>query len=119
MFDISLEKLVAADPEVIVLGDAAYGTTPDIVKARPGWGTMTAVKTGAIRPANDILVTRPGPRLVEGPARPCSRRSTRSLPRRFRSRLASVAMAISPAAALRRRDDGHPGRGPGRAAVAG
>ncbi|MDP9482907.1 MAG: helical backbone metal receptor [Chloroflexota bacterium] len=65
-FDISLEKLVAADPEVIVLGDAAYGATPAIVKARPGWGTMTAVKTGAIRPSKDILITRPGPRLVEG-----------------------------------------------------
>jgi iron complex transport system substrate-binding protein len=65
-FDISLEKLVAADPEVIVLGDAAYGATPAIVKARPGWGSITAVKTGAIRPAKDILITRPGPRLVEG-----------------------------------------------------
>lgn len=65
-FDISLEKLVAADPEVIVLGDAAYGVTAEIVKARPGWGTMTAVKAGAIRPANDIIITRPGPRLVEG-----------------------------------------------------
>ena len=28
-----------ADPEVIVLGDAAYGTTPEIVAKRPGWGT--------------------------------------------------------------------------------
>lgn len=66
VFSISLERLVAADPEVIVLGDAAYGTTPEIVKARPGWSTMTAVKAGAIRPANDTLITRPGPRLVEG-----------------------------------------------------
>jgi iron complex transport system substrate-binding protein len=63
---IPLEKLVAADPEVIVLGDAAYGTTPEIVAKRPGWGTMTAVKTGAIRPADDVLITRPGPRLAQG-----------------------------------------------------
>ena len=63
---IPLEKLVAADPEVIVLGDAAYGTTPEIVAKRPGWGTMTAVKTGAIRPADDVVITRPGPRLVDG-----------------------------------------------------
>ncbi len=27
---------------------------------------MSAVTTGAIRPANDTLITRPGPRLVEG-----------------------------------------------------
>ena len=63
---IPLEKLVAADPEVIVLGDAAYGTTPEIVAKRPGWGTMTAVKTGAVRPADDVVITRPGPRLVQG-----------------------------------------------------
>jgi iron complex transport system substrate-binding protein len=63
---IPLEKLVAADPEVIVLGDAAYGTTPEIVAKRPGWGTMTAVKTGTIRPADDVVITRPGPRLAEG-----------------------------------------------------
>ena len=65
-YDIPLEKLVTADPEVIVLGDAAYGATAAAVKARSGWGTMTTVKTGAIRPANDTLITRPGPRLGEG-----------------------------------------------------
>ncbi len=64
--DIPLEDLVAADPEVIVLGDGAYGTTADIVAKRPGWGTMAAVKSGAIRPADDVIITRPGPRLVEG-----------------------------------------------------
>lgn len=64
--DIPLEDLVAADPEVIVLGDGAYGTTAEIVAKRPGWGTMTAVKTGAIRPADDVIITRPGPRLAEG-----------------------------------------------------
>ena len=66
VFSIPLEKLVDADPEVIVLGDAAYGTTPAIVAARPGWRSMTAVKTGAVRPIDDTVTTRPGPRLVEG-----------------------------------------------------
>ncbi|MDH5243277.1 MAG: ABC transporter substrate-binding protein [Chloroflexota bacterium] len=65
-FAISLEKLITADPEVIVLGDAAYGVTADAVAGRAGWGVMTAVRDGAIRPANDVIVTRPGPRLVEG-----------------------------------------------------
>lgn len=63
---ISLEELVAADPEVILLGDAAYGVTVEQVAARPGWSGMTAVTTGAIRPIDDILVTRPGPRLIDG-----------------------------------------------------
>jgi iron complex transport system substrate-binding protein len=66
VFEISLERLVAADPEVILLGDTAYGATPAVVAARPGWGGMTAVKRGAIYPVDDIVVTRPGPRLAEG-----------------------------------------------------
>ena len=65
-FAISLEKLIEADPELILLGDAAYGVTSDQVAARPGWKAMTAVKTGAVRPVNDLIVTRPGPRLVQG-----------------------------------------------------
>jgi len=65
-FAIPLERLVTADPEIILLGDAAYGVTADQVAARPGWGTMTAVRTGAIRPVDDVLITRPGPRLAAG-----------------------------------------------------
>jgi len=80
VYSIPLETLLTADPQVIVLGDAAYGTTPEIVTARPGWSVMTAVKDGAIRPVNDVVVTRPGPRLVEG--------------------LRALALAINPAAVL-------------------
>jgi iron complex transport system substrate-binding protein len=65
-FSITLEKLIAADPELILLGDAAYGVTADQVADRTGWEVMTAVKEGAIRPVDDVIVTRPGPRLVEG-----------------------------------------------------
>jgi cobalamin transport system substrate-binding protein len=65
VFSIPLEKLVVADPQLILLGDAAYGTTPAQVAARPGWSVMTAVKTGAIRAVDDTLVSRPGPRIVE------------------------------------------------------
>jgi iron complex transport system substrate-binding protein len=65
-FEMPLERLVQLDPEVIVLGDAAYGTTVEQVVKRPGWRGMTAVRNRAIRPVNDILVTRPGPRLTEG-----------------------------------------------------
>jgi iron complex transport system substrate-binding protein len=66
VFAIPVEKLVAADPQVIVLGDAAYGTTPADVAARPGWGGIAAVTSGAVRPVNDTIVTRPGPRIVDG-----------------------------------------------------
>jgi iron complex transport system substrate-binding protein len=66
VFSISVERLIDLDPEVIVLGDAAYGVCPDAVHQRPGWGSMTAVREDAIRPVDDIIITRPGPRLGEG-----------------------------------------------------
>jgi iron complex transport system substrate-binding protein len=62
----STEKLVQADPQLIILGDAAYGVTADAVAKRPGWGAMTAVKGHRIVGIDDILVTRPGPRLADG-----------------------------------------------------
>lgn len=65
-YSISLEELVAADPEVILLGDAAYGVTADAVAARSGWGGMSAVRAGRIVAVDDIVITRPGPRLVQG-----------------------------------------------------
>lgn len=62
----SVEKLVTADPEIIILGDSAYGVTAEAVAKRAGWAGLTAVKTKAIKPIDDIVVTRPGPRLVDG-----------------------------------------------------
>jgi iron complex transport system substrate-binding protein len=82
VFSISLEQLIDQDPEVIVLGDAAYPppVCPDVVAAREGWSDLTAVTNGDIRPVNDIIVTRPGPRIGEG--------------------LAELALAIHPDAAI-------------------
>lgn len=66
---ISLEELIAADPELVLLGDAAYdpSITPASVAQRPGWHVMTAVIDGSIRVmVDDLVITRPGPRIVEG-----------------------------------------------------
>jgi len=65
-YDISLESLVTANPDLILLGDAAYGVTAAQVKARPGWGSIKAVQSGAIQAVDDVVITRPGPRLVDG-----------------------------------------------------
>ncbi|HUG56393.1 MAG TPA: cobalamin-binding protein [Candidatus Limnocylindrales bacterium] len=62
---LSAEELVRSDPEVIVLGDADYGVTAEQVAARPGWGGITAVRTGRIHPISGSLVSRPGPRVGE------------------------------------------------------
>lgn len=63
---ISLEQLVVANPAVIVLGDSMWGVTPESVKGRPGWETIAAVQNDLIFPFDDNLVSRPGPRLVDG-----------------------------------------------------
>ena len=62
---ISVEELLLQNPQIILLGDAAYGTTPEQVAARAGWDTMDAVVNGKIFAFNDDLVSRPGPRLVD------------------------------------------------------
>ncbi len=63
---ISSEQVVAADPEVIILSDAAYGITVDSVAKRPGWQALAAVTHQRVAPIDDNLVSRPGPRIVEG-----------------------------------------------------
>ncbi|NCP88331.1 MAG: hypothetical protein CO094_11225 [Anaerolineae bacterium CG_4_9_14_3_um_filter_57_17] len=63
---VSLEQVVATPPDVILLGDAMWGTTPDMVGQRPGWETLPAVTGGQVFAFDDNLVSRPGPRLVDG-----------------------------------------------------
>jgi len=63
---LSAEEIVAQDPDVIVLGDAAWGTTPEAVAQRPGWEVISAVREGRVYPIDDNLISRPGPRVVEG-----------------------------------------------------
>ena len=63
---LSLEQVVADDPDFIILGDSAYGITPESVASRPGWAGLSAVTNNQVFPFDDNLVSRPGPRLVDG-----------------------------------------------------
>lgn len=63
---ISVEELIVQDPAVILLGDGAYGMTADQVAARAGWADIQAVKDNKIYTFDDDLVSRVGPRLVDG-----------------------------------------------------
>jgi iron complex transport system substrate-binding protein len=64
---LSLEQLVAQNPDIIILGSATFGgQTPELVAARAGWGDIKAVKDGAVYTFDDNLVSRPGPRVVDG-----------------------------------------------------
>ncbi len=63
---VGLETLIEASPEIILLGDYYYGNTPDVVAERTGWEGIDAVANGRMYGFDDNLVSRPGPRLVEG-----------------------------------------------------
>lgn len=60
----SIEDLLVADPDVILLGDYAWGATVESVAARSGWGALSAVANDQVYPFNDDHMSRPGPRLI-------------------------------------------------------
>lgn len=65
----SLEELIRADPDLILLSDALAPMnpqTPELVARRPGWSHLRAVRRGTIFPIDSDLISRPGPRIVEG-----------------------------------------------------
>jgi iron complex transport system substrate-binding protein len=62
------ELVIEADPDLLVLLDAPYGVTAERVAARPGWGGLSAVRTGAVIEATRAevdLLTRAGPRVAD------------------------------------------------------
>ncbi len=66
---LSREVIVQRDPEVIVLSDGREGVTIEQVRARPAWGSISAVRAGRIyllTPTEADMVSRPGPRVVDG-----------------------------------------------------
>lgn len=63
---LSDEYIVAANPQIIVLADTAYGgQTAATVTARPGWGVIKAVARHHIVSVNDDIASRWGPRIVD------------------------------------------------------
>ncbi len=63
---INAEQVVQSNPEIIIMSDAAYGIAPETVGKRPGWNVIDAVKNNRVFPIDDNLVSRPGPRVVDG-----------------------------------------------------
>jgi iron complex transport system substrate-binding protein len=63
---LSPEQIIGLNPQVIVLGDAAYGVSPRSVRERPGFAAIRAVQLNHIYPFTDTLVSRPSPRIVDG-----------------------------------------------------
>ena len=62
----SLEGIVAADPDVILISDYGDGTVVEQFCALPGYGELRAVQEGHVYALTDDLISRPGPRIAEG-----------------------------------------------------
>ena len=62
---INAEALIKANPDMIFLADTVMGETPEKVKARAGWQTVTAVSKGQIYPLDSDIASRWGPRVVD------------------------------------------------------
>jgi iron complex transport system substrate-binding protein len=62
---LSAEAIIAANPEVIVLADEAFGESAATVAARPGWDAIDAVQNGRIYGLDPDIASRPGPRIVD------------------------------------------------------
>ena len=61
----SPEQLIAADPTVYLATKGSM-SDPSALKTRAGFENLAAVKSGRIVILDDNLVSRPGPRVVEG-----------------------------------------------------
>ena len=64
---LTSEFVIAQDPEIIVY-TVGYmtTTTADEISSRPGWDVITAVSEGEIHSMDDNLLSRYGPRIVDG-----------------------------------------------------
>lgn len=61
----SLEQLVADDPDVYMATKGSM-SDPSALDSRPGYADLTCVKNGRVAVLDDDLVSRPGPRVVDG-----------------------------------------------------
>ncbi len=63
---VSSEELLVQNPDIILLADALYGITPEMVSERAGWSDIKAVADNEILPFDPFILSVPGPRLVDG-----------------------------------------------------
>ena len=63
---ISSEEVINQNPAIILLADAPYGVTPDMIAERAGWEVIAAVQDGKVYEFDPFLVSVPGPRMVDG-----------------------------------------------------
>jgi len=65
--EVTSEFVIAKDPQIIVYTVGVMSTTtPETIAARSGWGNITAVSEGNMYSIDDNLLSRYGPRIVDG-----------------------------------------------------
>ncbi|MFH0916584.1 MAG: ABC transporter substrate-binding protein [bacterium] len=64
-YQFAPEQLVAADPDVILLPGSTYKSAEEFT-GDPRFASLKAVKDGRVLVIDDVIVTRPGPRIAEG-----------------------------------------------------
>ena len=66
----STEEVLKADPEIIIISRGTMaiscGLTPEAIKERPGWSEIYAVQNDQIYEIEESIISREGPRLIEG-----------------------------------------------------
>ncbi|MGG4168232.1 ABC transporter substrate-binding protein [Rossellomorea vietnamensis] len=64
---VNQEAVISSNPDVIITTYGYYSENPkEQIMGRKGWEDVTAVKNGDVQDVHSDLVTRTGPRLVEG-----------------------------------------------------
>ncbi len=62
------EYIVAANPEIVILGNAPSGESMETLAARPGFGSLSAMRSGRVVELTEEqvnIMNRPGPRIAE------------------------------------------------------
>ncbi len=63
---LSSEYIIRANPDYILLADTiCCHQSASTVSKRPGWASLSAVKSGRVIPLNDDIASRWGPRIVD------------------------------------------------------
>jgi len=63
-YEISEEKIIEANPQVILYGAGVEGLA-DMIKGRTGWDKIDAMVSGQVIGIDDSLISRPGPRITD------------------------------------------------------
>lgn len=63
-FTFSMEKLLENDPDIYIIN--AHSHTPEDIKTRTGYEVLSAVKNDQVFTVDDSLISRAGPRVIQG-----------------------------------------------------